>query len=125
MSIKDFYVMLFGEFDPYDFNMFFGEMLSANEAETRQLERRIAAYMVHAYLSEVRKELDEPSIEPALMLKDIYECSSCIRHIAQVYLKGIMHAKDYVFGVRNIVKKEEAENIAERAREISRRRPLR
>ena len=119
MSIKDFYIMLFGEYDPYDFNMYLGEMLSANEAETRQLERRTAAYMVHVYLTEVINEPDEPSIEPAFILKDIYECSACIRHIAQVYLKGIMSAKDGVFGVRTPVEKDEAVCIAERVRDRS------
>ncbi len=119
MSIKDFYTMLFGEYDPYDFNMYLGEMLSANEAETRQLERRMAAYMVHVYLTEVINEPDEPSIEPAFVLKDIYECSACIRHIAQVYLKGIMPAKDGIFGVRAQVEKTEAEDIVKRVKNRS------
>ena len=119
MSIKDFYTMLFGEYDLYDFNMYLGEMLSANEAETKQLERRTAAYMVHVYLTEVINEPDEPSIEPAFVLKDIYECSACIRHIAQVYLKGIMQAPDQVFGVRTPVEKDEAVKIAERVRNRS------
>ena len=121
MSIKDFYVMLFGEFNPYDFNMYFGEMLSANEAETRQLERRIAAYMAYVYISQVRNEPDEPSIEPAMVLKDIYECSSCLRYIAQVYLKGIMQSENGVFGVRRIVGDDEAVQIAERVLNRSKR----
>ena len=119
MSIKDFYIMLFGEYDLYDFNMYLGEMLSANEAETKQLERRTAAYMVHVYLTEVINEPDEPSIEPAFVLKDMYECSACIRHIAQVYLKGIMPAKDGIFGVRAQVEKTEAEDIVKRVKNRS------
>ena len=111
--------MLFGEYDPYDFNMYLGEMLSANEAETKQLERRTAAYMVHVYLTEVINEPDEPSIEPAFVLKDIYECSACIRHIAQVYQKGIMPAKDGIFGVRAQVEKTEAEDIVKRVKNRS------
>ena len=114
MTIKEFYIILFGEFDPDEFTFYLGELLSVNEAETRPLERRTAAYMVHVYLNEVLKEADEPSIEPAFVLKDIYECSACIRHIAQVYLKGIMLAPDMVFGVRNIVEKDEAVRIVSR-----------
>ncbi len=121
VTVKDFYEMLFNRFDPYEFNLYLGELLSADEAEAKKLERRIAAYMVHVYLTEIKKEADEPSIEPAFVLKDIYECSSCIRHVAQVYLKGIMPAKDYVFGVRNPVDLKEAEKIAESTIDRSKR----
>ncbi|MBP5532651.1 MAG: hypothetical protein J6X68_01635 [Lachnospiraceae bacterium] len=121
MSIKDFYNMLFGEFNPDEFELYLGELLSAGSAENTQLERRTAAYMVHVFLSEKKKEPDEPSIEPAFVLKDIYECSSCIRHIAQVFLKGIMLAKDGVFGVRIPVEEEEARNIIKRTIDRSKR----
>ena len=121
VTVKDFYEKLFGEFNPYDFKMNLGEFLSADEAETKVLERRMAAYMVHVYLSEVKNEEDEPSIEPAFVLKDIYECSTCIRHIAQVYLKGIMPAKDHVFGVRCAVGSREAVKIAESTVDRSKR----
>ena len=121
VTVKEFYTKLFGEFNPYEFNMYLGEFLSADEAETKVIERRMAAYMVHVYLTEVKKEADEPSIEPAFILKDIYECSSCIRHIAQVYLKGIMPAHELVFGVRKPVEADEAEKIAESAADVSKR----
>ena len=121
MSVKDFYVMLFGGFDPYEFDMYLGEMLSAKVAETEPLERRTAAFMVHIYLTEVIGEADEPSIEPAFVLKDIYECSACIRHIAQVYIKGIMQAKGQIFGVRTFVEKDEAINIVEKVQNRGRR----
>ena len=121
MSIKDFYSMLFGEFNPDEFELYLGELLSAGSAENTQLERRTAAYMVHVYLSEVKKEPDESSIEPAFVLKDIYECSSCIRHIAQVFLKGIMPAKDGVFGVRMAVEEDEAKRITQRTFDRSKR----
>ena len=121
VTVKEFYTKLFGEFNPYEFNMYLGEFLSADEAETKVIERRMAAYMVHVYLTEVKKEADEPSIEPAFILKDIYECSSCIRHIAQVYLKGIMPAHELVFNVRKPVEADEAEKIAESAADVSKR----
>lgn len=121
MSIKDFYSMLFGEFNPDEFELYLGELLSAGSAENTQLERRTAAYMVHVYLSDVKKEPDESSIEPAFVLKDIYECSSCIRHIAQVFLKGIMPAQNGVFGVRMAVGEDEAKRITQRTFDRSKR----
>ena len=121
MTVKDFYSMLFGEFDPYEFERYLGERLSCRDAAEKQLERRTAAYMVHTYLTEVMKESDEPSIEPAFALRDIYECPSCIRHIAQVYLKGIMHGRDLLFGVKDFVGEKEAEQIVARARDKSKR----
>ena len=75
MTVGDFYIMLFGEFEQSAFNMYFGERLSYDEAIKKPLERRIAAYMAYVYITEVKNEVDEPSIEPAFVLKDIYECS--------------------------------------------------
>lgn len=121
ITVKDFYCLLFGMFNQYEFEHFFGELLSYREAGEKPLERRHAAYMAHIYLYEVMNEPDELSIEPAFMLKDIYECPSCIRHIAQVYLKGIMNGKDSLFGVRQPVEMDEAVKIAERTKHVSKR----
>ena len=121
MTVKTFYSMLFGRFDSEEFERYLGELLSFSEASEKQLERRIAAYMVHVYLTEVAKEADEPGIEPAFALKDIYECPACIKHIAQVYLKGIMRGKDLLFGVKNPVNEEEAGQIVARVRDKSQR----
>ena len=121
MTVKDFYAMLFGAFDQYEFDRYLGESLSYKEAGEKLLERRIAAYMVHTYLTEVMREADEPSIEPAFVLKDIYECPSCIRHIAQVYLKGIMPGRNQLFGVKDLVEEKEACEIVARVRDRSKR----
>ena len=121
MTVRDFYSMLFGEFNESEFSLYYGEQLSAKEADTKPLEKRTAAYMVYVFISQVKKEADEPSIEPAFVLKDIYECPACIRYVAQVYLKGIMTAKDRVFGVREKVEEEEAAIIISRAFDRSKR----
>ena len=121
MTVKDFYTMLFGEFNPFEFERYLGERLSCGDAAERKLERRTAAYMVHTFLCEVLKEADEPSIEPAFLLKDIYECPSCIRYIAQVYLKGIMPGRNQLFGVKDLVGEDEAEQIVARVLDKSKR----
>ena len=121
MTVRDFYHLLFKEHDRADFEYRLGEHLSYNESETRVLDRRTAAYMAYVYATDVLREAEEPSIEPALTIKDIYECSSCIRYIAFVYLKGIMPVKDMVFGVREAVSEEEAETIVSRVIDRSKR----
>ena len=121
MTVRDFYHLLFGEHDRADFEYRLGEHLSYNDSETRVLDRRTAAYMVYVYATDVLHEAEEPSLEPALTIRDIYECSSCIRYIAFVYLKGIMPAKDMVFGVRKPVGEEEAEAIVSRVFDRSKR----
>lgn len=121
MTVRDFYIMLFGDFEPSKFTMYLGDHISFGKAAEMPLERRLAAYMSYVYITEVKNETDEPSIEPAFILKDIYECSSCIRYIAQVYLKGIMLAPDGLFGVRRLMDKEEAEKTVQRVKDRSKR----
>ena len=36
---------------------------------------------------------DLPDITPANILKDLYTCHTCVNHIAQVYLRGIMETQ--------------------------------
>ena len=36
---------------------------------------------------------DLPDITPANVLADLYTCHTCVNHIAQVYLRGIMTAQ--------------------------------
>ena len=121
MTVRDFFYLLFGDHDREEFEYRLGEHLSYAESETRQLDRRTAAYMVYVYITDVLHEAEEPSIEPAFVLKDIYGCPACIRYIAQVYLKGIMPAKDMVFGVRDAVDRDEAVKIGDRVFDRSQR----
>lgn len=56
----------------------------------RTLTRNEVAKTVHEFIRDVLGEPDESSIDGALVLKDLLDCGTCVQHIAQVYLKGIM-----------------------------------
>ena len=114
MTVRDFYILLFGDFEKTVFEAHLGELLSYSSAAEEVLERRTAAYMVHKYLLDVKKEDDIEDISPVFMLKDIYECRVCVPHIAQVFMKGIMTARDSLFGVRKPIEEEEAAEIVRR-----------
>lgn len=78
------------------------------------IKRRTAAGMIHQFLLRMGEE-DEESIEAALQLKDLYTCRTCVNHIAQVYVKGIMMEwKDGIFGVEGQITDREAEEILQR-----------
>lgn len=78
------------------------------------IKRRTAAGMVHHVLLRMG-EADEESIEAALRLKDLYTCRTCVGHIVQVYVKGIMTEwSDGAFGVEEQITYWEAEEIVKR-----------
>ena len=57
------------------------------------LDRRSAARIIHRYM---KIELGIPDLEDisaANVLADLYTCRTCVNHIAQVYLRGIMEAQ--------------------------------
>ncbi len=87
------------------------------------LDRKNAACLVHNFLLEECKEADEPDILPAKQLKDLYDCHVCVNHVAQVYVKGIMEAKQSVFGMKEYLTKEEAEQIVSRIFDRKKRVP--
>ena len=58
-----------------------------------ELSRRDAARIIHSFLQLELKQKDLPDIEPALKLADIYTCHLCVNHIAQVFCRGIMTAR--------------------------------
>ncbi len=57
------------------------------------LERRAAARIVHGFLQQECMEADETDWDAARALKDLFDCRVCVGHVAQVYVKGIMGAK--------------------------------
>lgn len=78
------------------------------------IKRRTAAGMVHHALL-CTGEGDEEHIDAALRLRDLYDCRTCVSHIAQVYAKGIMTAwNDGIFGVDEQITYREAEEILQR-----------
>ncbi len=56
------------------------------------MSRRNAARIMHEILRICCKEPDEPDVSAAHLLRDLYDCHTCVIHIAQVYVKGIMNA---------------------------------
>lgn len=60
----------------------------------RMIERRNAARIIHEFLRLKCGETDENDWRKAEKLTDLYDCKACAKHVAQVYLKGIMPAKD-------------------------------
>lgn len=55
--------------------------------------RKNVARICHMYLLKVLKANDL-DINGAKELKDLYDCRVCANHIAQVYMRGIMDAKN-------------------------------
>ena len=62
------------------------------------IARKNAARIIHMFLLKEKGIIDLPSIHDAEVLRDLYDCRICANHIAQVYLRGIMDAKDLSAG---------------------------
>ena len=54
------------------------------------ITRKAAARIIHHTLLYLLDEIDVSDIRPANALVDLYDCRTCVLHIAQVYCKGIM-----------------------------------
>ena len=85
----------------------------------KSLNRQTAARILHQFM---KIELDVPDlkdISAANVLADLYTCHTCVNHIAQIYLWGIMVSQtverdgvEYkVFNHLEEVSEEEAKNI--------------
>ncbi|MBR5400676.1 MAG: hypothetical protein IK102_02590 [Treponema sp.] len=57
------------------------------------LNRQTVARIVHQFMKIELGVPDLPDITPANVLADLYTCHTCVNHIAQVYLRGIMDAQ--------------------------------
>lgn len=89
-----------------------------NYPESRPIERRHAAKLVHLYLRDVLGAADEEDLSKANELVDLYDCHTCAGDIAQVYLKGIMPAKRFPeFGTMDRIEEAEAELIVKKLSE--------
>lgn len=88
-------------------------------------DRRELAKEIHLYLKKELREEDEENWSAAGELLDLYDCHTCVEHIAQVYSKGIMTAvqtdKGLVFEGDRIVSEEELEGIVDRTLHRERR----
>lgn len=57
------------------------------------LNRQTAARILHQFMKIELGVPDLSDISPANVLADLYTCHTCVNHIAQVYLRGIMEAQ--------------------------------
>lgn len=88
------------------------------------IERRSAARIVHEVLLMELGEKDEAKWSAAENLRDLYSCHTCVMHIAQVYVKGIMLGRDNtVFDVKGSVTPAEASEIVVRMLDKEQRIP--
>ena len=60
----------------------------------RDISRKNVARILHQYLLKVRNISDIGDISEAYKLKDLFDCRICANHVAQVYLRGLMSAKN-------------------------------
>ena len=58
------------------------------------ISRKNVARILHQYLLKVRNIPDIGDIYEAYKLKDLFDCRICANHVAQVYLRGLMDAKN-------------------------------
>lgn len=56
--------------------------------------RKNVARILHQYLLKVKNIPDIGDISEAYKLKDLFDCRICANHVAQVYLRGLMSAKN-------------------------------
>ena len=57
------------------------------------LNRQTAARIIHQFMKIELGVPDLQDISAAKILADLYTCHTCVNHIAQVYLRGIMDAQ--------------------------------
>lgn len=105
-------------------------------ASGTDLERRAAARILHSFLRKERQEPDEADWRGAERMKDLYDCHTCVNHVAQMYAKGIMEPfrNPFLFQMHRVVEEAEGSSIVRRAflREerippeviVSRKRPV-
>lgn len=93
------------------------------------LNRKTAARIIHQFLRMELKETDENDTNPALKLRDLYDCNRCVGHVMQVFVKGIMngyvdHTGNYIFGMEDGVSSNEAQKIIDCIFHVEKRKVL-
>ena len=59
-----------------------------------KITRKNIARIIHMYLLKEKRIPDLQDISKASELRDLYDCRVCANHVAQIYLRGIMGAKE-------------------------------
>lgn len=92
--------------------------------ENYPIERRAAARIAHETLLIELAENDEQEWSAANRLQDLYICRTCVMHIAQMYVKGIMPGRDNsMFDVKGKINYTEAQAIVEKLFDKEKRIP--
>lgn len=79
------------------------------------ITKKSAARILHQTLLLVKQEEDVQDWSAALCLRDLYDCHTCVRHIAQVYAKGIMEkSREDRFGNEETISASELDVILDR-----------
>lgn len=60
----------------------------------REISRKNVARILHQYLLRAGGVADIGDIQEAYKLKDLFDCRVCANHVAQVYIRGLMDAKN-------------------------------
>lgn len=130
MLIKNRY----GVIEPIDGHWYSGYMTyalkkgiitdSEYEFPDAAITRQSAARVVHQMLIKAYNEQDDENWTAAEALADLYDCHTCVMHIAQVYVKGIMTGcGDGLFRGSDALTHAQAEEIIMRLAEPSLRTP--
>ena len=59
----------------------------------KNLNRQTTARILHQFMKIELRVPDLQDISPANVLADLYTCHTCVNHIAQIYLRGIMEVQ--------------------------------
>lgn len=88
------------------------------------VKRRRVARIVHEALISELSEKDEGDWSAAERLLDLYSCHSCVIHIAQVYVKGIMPGREEkLFDPEGNISRAEAAQVIVRMLDKQKRLP--
>lgn len=104
--------------------LYMAGVVELQDRSEKPLTKQAAARMAHKALIWLG-EPDERDAEKAFGLKDIYDCHTCVAHVAQCFVKGIIgpSAMD-VFGMQIPVDKESARSIIMRLTDKNARIPV-
>lgn len=88
------------------------------------IERRQVARIVHDTLRIELNEKDEDDWTAAKELADLYSCRTCVQHISQVYVKGIIEPeKPHLFNPTSNVTRAEAASVLVKMLDSTKRNP--
>ena len=90
----------------------------------REISRRQVARIVHDTLRIEMHEKDEDNWTAAKNLKDLYSCRTCVQHISQVYVKGILEPdKPNIYNVDGQMTRAEAADVLLKMIDRTKRKP--